>query len=391
MSRFKNAIRDVFVTYDVDLFKYPNVRRKVRKLYPKPTDEMLMLVVNFRYHKRLAVSLNKNSFTGNGVSYPKVKQTVKTLIKDGYIVTYKPRWNDPNGKGTTTTYERTALFESTFAFKKLPRSIYVTASALTKGNKSSSSSTKRSLASQKRALSNTNLASISALSTYFSLVSKVKLSLSNGGQVFQDVDLERRQGARLYQMGMHGYQSIRKEDRAFLLIDGVTTVELDYMNLHPCMLLNKVGVKSPKTDMYSRVLKELGIRKTKARRSAMKHIFLIVTNIDTVQGFYGYLGRDSKEYRNHLKGHTRPKDIYNAILKLYPKLKPYVCTGKHSFGLQVEDSDIMIDVLETLAKMGIVGLPLHDSVICQEQHESVVEQVMKDVYKQHMKFDIEVK
>ncbi len=397
MSRFRKAMRDMFITNDVDLQAYVNIRRTVRKLYPKPAEEMLKLVVNFTYYKRLAISLCKNNYIGTTISHKKVKVAVQTLLDDGFIVIITPRWNDPNGKGVTTVYERTALFENTFRFRKLPRSIFVTKSALSKytnNNNSisiSSDNAEISHDSPKRALSDTEIASIKALSTYYSLVSKVKLSLSNGGQVFEDVDLMRKQGARLYQIGMHGYQSIPKDDRAALLIDGKPTVELDYVSLHPCMLLNVAGQKCPKTDLYSQVLKELGIRKTKQRRAAIKIIILVATNIDSLRGFYGYLGRDSKEYRMHLKGLTRPKAIYDAIINLYPELQPYVCNGKYGFGLQVEDSEIMIGVLETLAKNGIVGLPLHDSVICQEEYKDTVEQVMKEVYQQRMGFDILVK
>jgi hypothetical protein len=48
-------------------------------------------------------------------------------------------------------------------------------------------------------------------------------------------------------------------------------------------------------------------------------------------------------------------------------------------------------VLETLAKIGIVALPEHDSVICPVEHQETVRQVMKEAYKQHMGFEIGVK
>ena len=51
----------------------------------------------------------------------------------------------------------------------------------------------------------------------------------------------------------------------------------------------------------------------------------------------------------------------------------------------------MIDVLETLAKMGIVSLPEHDSVICPVEHRDSATQVMKQVYQRHMGCEIQVK
>ncbi len=183
---------------------------------------------------------------------------------------------------------------------------------------------------------------------------------------------------------------MEKADSIDIIVQEKPTVELDYVSLHPCMLLNKAGKKCPKTDIYSKLLKELGIRKTKERRDAIKEAFLIATNIPSVKGFYSYLGRDCSGYQDHLRESVKPKDVYDAILKLYPKLEQHICSGKRRSALQVEDSEIMIDVLETLANKGIVSLPVHDSMICREEHAAVVEQVMRDCYKRHMGFDIQV-
>lgn len=48
-------------------------------------------------------------------------------------------------------------------------------------------------------------------------------------------------------------------------------------------------------------------------------------------------------------------------------------------------------MLETLAKLGILSLPEHDSVICPTEHQETVRQVMIEVYRRHMGFDIGVK
>lgn len=393
MSKFRKKIRDPFFVHSVDLTAYQNVRRKVRGIYPKPRDEMLKLVVNFLYYKSLAISLNKNRYTGTGISYKKLSEALQALVTDGYIIQTRKRWNVPNGKGVTTTYERTNLFVNTFKFSKLPKKIFLSKSALsitTSGNNNNNNSSSNNNSHNKIPLSNTDLASFSALETYFSLISKVKLSLSNGGQVFQDVVLERINGTRLYQKGNHGYQTLPKEERKLLLIDGQPTIELDFVSLHPCILLNREGRACPKTDIYCDVLKELNIRKTKDRRAAIKSAFLTAFNIDTLHGFYTYTGQD-KQYKQHLKKFRKPKEIYDAILVLYPELKGYLCCGDKSHELQGADSIIMIMILENLAKRGIKALSVHDSVICQVQDKNVVERVMKAAYKSCMGFDIQVK
>jgi len=394
MSSFSKALNDTFITFEVDLSAYRRVRQKVRKLYPNASDEMVKIVVNFVHHKILAVSLHKSYWANTGVSYSNLSKAVSELLQGGYIDIKTNRWFEHNGKGRSRVYERTPHFEEVFKFRNIPKRIWVNKLALTKNTsiKSEEESREVSKYNQNIALSGSDIASISALRTYFSMVSKVKLSLSNGGQVFEDTNLRRLNGARLYQMGMHGYQTIPKEERAFLLIDGQPTVELDYVSLHPSLLLNMQGAKCPKRDLYSSILRRLRIPKTKARRAAIKEIVLIAINMPTIQGFYSYLGRKHKGYRNELRTCARPKDIYEAIVGRYPKLKPYIGTGKdHGRTLQEKDSEIMMNILETLAKQGIVALPLHDSVICQAQYKDVLELTMKDVYKKHTGFDIAVK
>ena len=84
---------------------------------------------------------------------------------------------------------------------------------------------------------------------------------------------------------------------------------------------------------------------------------------------------------------ARPKQVYEAILKAHPKLSPYVCTGKQWKWLQTTDSEIMIEVLGTLAGTGVVGLPLHDSVIAPTKYIDIVRQVMSYCYEKKMGFE----
>lgn len=373
--------RDDFVTFDVDLTEYRNVKRQVGKIYTKPSDELVMLVVNFWYKKKMVVRRTKGYYSHKPTSHAKVIKALNDLQEQGYIKVHTTRWIDLDSS-RATTYLVTDKFENKFKFRGIPERIWVTKAALTKDHYSDE---------KDRSKKRVDIALIPELKTYSSLVSTVKLSLSNGKQVFEDVDLGRKRGARIYQQRIHNYQNnIPKEERPFLLLDGKPTVELDYVSLHPCMLLNMEQRECSKTDIYSKLLKELRIHKTKKRRDAIKKALLIATNIDSVRGFYSCFGRE-ETYKQYLKQFVKPSDIYDAIVKLYPELKRYLGTGKRAFELQVKDSEIMMDILETLAKKGIVSLPVHDSVICPEEHKTVVEKVMKDCYRQHMGFDIQVK
>ena len=88
---------------------------------------------------------------------------------------------------------------------------------------------------------------------------------------------------------------------------------------------------------------------------------------------------------------VKPIDVYRAIVKAHPAVEPYVCTGDHSPYLQTTDSEIMIEVLETLAKAGVVGLSVYASVIVPSEHNGLAERTMIDCYRRRTGFEIPVK
>jgi hypothetical protein len=232
--------------------------------------------------------------------------------------------------------------------------------------------------------------SIPALSTYAKLIQGVELSLSvESAQVFGKVtNLFRKDGKRIYAPGIYNYQSgITKKERQFLLINGEPTIELDFSAMHANLILNSIG-EPCRSDFYERILEELGVPITKENRGALKHLASATFNVGR-RGYGAALGgaidKDSGKRLVKILG-VKPKQVYSAMLKLYPMLAPYVCTGDHSGWLQTTDSEIMIDVLETLAKMGVVGLPLHDSVIAATKYADIVKPVMSACYKKKMRF-----
>ena len=48
-----------------------------------------------------------------------------------------------------------------------------------------------------------------------------------------------------------------------------------------------------------------------------------------------------------------------------------------------KESDILVDVLETLRSEGIVALPVHDAVIVMDEHHLQATKIMKEVFEGH--------
>ena len=425
MSKFGEKYYDYrLLDEDIDFGKYKAQRRTIRHLFPGASTELETLIINLAHEKACAVHhkcINLSRYHMRGA--------IKTLLDMGYIQLLQNHYHSPLSKGTARIYQRTPLFEDTFKFR-LPKKLVIKEAALVRpmnhpavmlrpnnvrtttavtpslncNNNSSlikpinSKPNKPSLpATNITSLNTANLASQSgiALKRYESLARNTEITLANKRQVFKHVWLFRNQG-RLFQRGSHNYQQLPPKERKQLLIDGEPTVELDYDSLHLNLLLN-ITRQPCCLDFYTTILRELGIEAYKNKRTAMKLIMLVAINIETVGGFCSHSGKLAYK-KGKRKGEkilpdlgVRPIEIYEAVIKKYPTLKQFIGTGKHAPSLQQIDSEIMIDVLETLAQRGVVALPVHDSVIVPLKHTDLAKQVMVDCYRNHTGFNIHVK
>jgi hypothetical protein len=361
---------------NIDVSRYRAADRKIRHIFNRASAVLVAMVINFAHSRDLAVP---GGHGGRG--WHRRKAALDALLAGGYVKSLYAHWHDmAGGKGRCRIYRCTSLFKQTFRFR-LPSRLIIIPSVLIKHKDAP-------LAHNRK-----NMNSIPALSSYTKLAEDVELSLSNGGQVFRKVGLYRVNGKRLYAFDIYNYQNgIPKEERPHLLINGESTAELDFSAMHGNMLLNRVGGPC-QGDFYERILKELGVRPTEERRNAVKQLTNATFNVD-IHGYGGALGgavdEHSKKRLVEMLG-VRPKQVYEAILRAYPMLAPYVCTGKHWEWLQTTDSEIMIDVLETLAMMGIVGLPVHDSVIAPARYANTAKAVMRGCYKNRMGFEPYIK
>ncbi|GAB6909328.1 hypothetical protein JCM12296A_51710 [Desulfosarcina cetonica] len=180
-------------------------------------------------------------------------------------------------------------------------------------------------------------------------------------------------GGRAY--GAYHQFRLRKPMRKNILIDGQPTIELDYAGFHPRMLYHLEGIDY-QDDPYV-------VCEGPEMRDIYKAVSLIAINT-TEKKASGAIRKELDE-----RGLVPPKrdKPYASLVRGFKQAHPAI--AHHLFSdvgvsLQNIDSRIMNAILVRLMDNDILGLPVHDSVIIQQQHETFAREVMTQEYKNEM-------
>lgn len=208
-------------------------------------------------------------------------------------------------------------------------------------------------------------------------------------RVFNRASLEFDKGGRFY--GAF-YQGISGDIRKRILINGNETVELDYSGHHLRMLYHQLGQKYEK-DPYDfaweeerkkyRLSGEALEKKKKEVRNKYKLVGLISINSEETcapSAIRKVLIEAGIPYGS---GKGCIKTLMENMKKHHATIKDLLFKGV-GVDLQNDDSKIMDDILAELTRKGIVGLPIHDSIIVEKQHEKLLETLMIEKYRKHM-------
>ena len=184
-------------------------------------------------------------------------------------------------------------------------------------------------------------------------------------------DSEFKTGGRFYG---GWWQSIPKKYRSRLLINGKSTVEYDYSNLHPTILYLREGLEPP-VDAYSDIIPDVKawiLPPEKVMRGAVKKALNAMLNAGKP------MIRPPHGFRKKTCNCTW-KQLSSAILKKHKPIAHHFFSnvGVH---LQRIDSDIAEIVMLKFAEMGYPVLPLHDSFILHNGLESVLKKVMREAF-----------
>ena len=178
------------------------------------------------------------------------------------------------------------------------------------------------------------------------------------------------QGGRLYGGFWQAMSSDERQEH--ILIEGDCCVELDYGQMSLAILYGLTGTKPPEGDLYD--LSAEGIPTD--YRKGIKTVIQALINSSKVPT------KMPKGVRKLIPSRYTIKDILEAVARKHPAIYPQMTSG---IGMQLfrKESDILVDVLETLRSEGIVALPVHDAVVVRDDISDKAKAVMKQVFREH--------
>lgn len=187
-----------------------------------------------------------------------------------------------------------------------------------------------------------------------------------------------RQGGRFYRCW---WMEISEEMRQRILIDGEATVEKDYSAIHPTLLYARETGQLPPDKPYE----VEGHEGDKLVRSVAKKLLLVMINAkrgESVKKAFVWHRDRHENFSDEERARVAALDLDEIIAKLKKRHKPIAKHFSSNAGikLQYEDSQIAERVMLTLAKKGIVSLPVHDSFVVQARHEAALGEAMQEAF-----------
>jgi hypothetical protein len=175
------------------------------------------------------------------------------------------------------------------------------------------------------------------------------------------------------------HQGLAQSIRSFIRIDDRPTIELDFSAYHIQMLYHREGIDYTEDPYIKPGGKEI--------RDIFKAVGLVAINAGTPESAYGAIREELDDRGIPLPEMERP---LVSLVEMFRAAHPLI--AKHLFSdaginLQNLDSHIMNAILMRLMERNILGLPVHDSVIVQREHEEVLRGIMVREYKTLMGFE----
>ncbi len=176
-------------------------------------------------------------------------------------------------------------------------------------------------------------------------------------------------GGRFY----HGWwQTVLKEYRHHITIDGYKTAEVDFSAMSLRLLYAKEGVAVPD----NRELYDIGLKGSKAYLKRARELIkeFTIAIINDKRGFFTLDDNKLEELK------LEHEELKTKVYKYHKPIIKYFGTGI-GLSLMYTESLIAEDVMLSFLKQGVIVLPIHDSFIVRSGYQSSLEAQMKASFK----------
>jgi len=190
-------------------------------------------------------------------------------------------------------------------------------------------------------------------------------------------------GGRFYRTW---WQSVPRNLRPKITIDGKKTRERDYSGFLPRSLYHQMQVNYPADkEPYdipelTAMTNEAGWEPEELRRS-VKKMLIALLNEDDDEGH-----PEKVKLPLSFEPYFSRKDVECLIARQHPKLVKMFRTGEGKRNQRL-DSDIAFKIMTRLMDKGILVLSIHDSFIVQEEHQDALNSAMETSYRERLIFD----
>ncbi|MBU1230260.1 MAG: hypothetical protein KKA55_08130 [Proteobacteria bacterium] len=187
-----------------------------------------------------------------------------------------------------------------------------------------------------------------------------------------------KQGGRFYRCW---WMDIGEGLRKRILIDGEATVEKDYSAIHPTLLYARETGQLPPDKPYE----VEGHEGDELVRRVAKKLLLVMINAkrgESVKKAFVWHRDRHENFTDEERSRVAALDLDEITAKLKMRHKPIAKHFSSNVGvkLQYEDAQIAERVMLTLAKQGVVALPIHDSFVVQARHEAALVEAMEQAF-----------
>ena len=172
-------------------------------------------------------------------------------------------------------------------------------------------------------------------------------------------------------IGKENFQTLKKQERSKILINNIKTKEVDIKASHLTIFHALLRVQIKNEDPY--YIKDM-------HRDIVKEWVNISLSNCKYCNRWPALVKQRLLTKGHQLKKLSAKEVGKTILKNIPILQK-LNTGTSGWAfLQFVESDILVEALISLKELDITALPVHDSLIVQENHLDKAKKILSDTF-----------